>query len=151
MSITLKTVIFMGSAKNVSPPWGGEARVGDRALKLVQDTLASRSNTIGEVAVTHEVTTYDPLVVFGEGGALSHSGAEMRAPTFYQKPEELNEATTAMLQTIKGCDAILCVTAEYNHSVPPGLQSLLSHFGGSCYMCKPSGIVTYSVGKYRSK
>jgi chromate reductase, NAD(P)H dehydrogenase (quinone) len=28
------------------------------------------------------------------------------------------------------------------------LASLMGHFGGSCYACKPSAIVTYSVGPW---
>lgn len=49
-----------------------------------------------------------------------------------------------MRDTIKAADAIVVVTAEYNHSVPPGLLSMLDHFGGSNFAGKPSGIVTYS-------
>ena len=33
-AITLKTVVFLGSARNVVPPWGGCARLGDRVLKV---------------------------------------------------------------------------------------------------------------------
>jgi len=41
-------------------------------------------------------------------------------------------------------DAFVLVSAEYNHSIPPGLSNMLDHFGGSVYAFKPSGLVTYS-------
>lgn len=35
-----------------------------------------------------------------------------------------------------------------NHSIPPALSSMMGHFGGSNYACKPSAIVTYSPGAW---
>lgn len=60
---TLKTVIFMGSARNVVPAWGGDSRTGDRVLKWVKQTLAERNATYGTVTVAHDVTVLDPLEV----------------------------------------------------------------------------------------
>ena len=147
-SVTLKTVIFFGSARNVTPPWGGEKRLGDRLLSHVKSILSVRSTYINDVTVTHDVTCFDPLVVFGEGGALAHSGAHLTAPTFFQKSDDLPEATKAMMESIKAADCILCVSPEYNHGVPPALASMLDHFGGSCYKAKPSGIISYSAGPW---
>merc|ERR1712159_650825 len=50
----------------------------------------------------------------------------------------------AMRDVIKAADCFLVVTAEYNHSIPPALSSMLGHFGGSNFGLKPSAIVTYS-------
>merc|ERR1711924_537998 len=43
-----------------------------------------------------------------------------------------------------GADCYVVVTAEYNHSIPPALSSMLGHFGVSNYANKVSAIVTYS-------
>ena len=37
--------------------------------------------------------------------------------------------------SIKAADGYVVVTAEYNHSLPPALTSLMGHFGGSNYKC----------------
>ena len=66
----LKTVVFMGSAKNVAPPWGGPVRLCDGVTNWVVNTLKARTATVGSDTVTYEVTTFDPCEVFGEGGAL---------------------------------------------------------------------------------
>lgn len=44
-------------------------------------------------------------------------------------------------------DAIIVVSAEYNHSIPPALSNLMDHFPGSSFALKPSGIMCYSPGK----
>lgn len=59
----LNTVVFLGSARDVVPPWGGEKRAGDRVLKWVQNTLASRTATYGSETISHDVTVLDPLEV----------------------------------------------------------------------------------------
>ena len=46
--VALKTVVFMGSARNVVPPWGGEARLGDRVLKHVLSVLKARDEAYGQ-------------------------------------------------------------------------------------------------------
>lgn len=40
--ITLKTVIFLGSARDISPPWGGDKRLGDRVLNHVKTFINAR-------------------------------------------------------------------------------------------------------------
>lgn len=57
----LNTVVFLGSARDVVPPWGGEKRAGDRVLKWVQNTLASRTATYGSETISHDMTVLDPL------------------------------------------------------------------------------------------
>mmetsp|Transcript_38950 Transcript_38950/g.91573 ORF Transcript_38950/g.91573 Transcript_38950/m.91573 type:complete len:227 (-) Transcript_38950:103-783(-) len=150
MTTTLKTVVFMGSSRSLVPPWGGDSRLGSRVLQYVTKTLAARSSPVGksESKVVHEVTVFDPLEVFGEGGALAQSGCELAEPHFFFKPGSAPAAMDAMRDAIKNADAILIVTAEYNHAPPPALLSMLDHFGGSNYSGKPSGIVTYSNGPW---
>ncbi len=60
------------------------------------------------------------------------------------------EAPVAMAQVanlLQAADGFVVVSAEYNHSVPPGLKNLLDHFQAE-YHYKPSGIVTYSQGPF---
>mmetsp|Transcript_46849 Transcript_46849/g.146188 ORF Transcript_46849/g.146188 Transcript_46849/m.146188 type:complete len:215 (-) Transcript_46849:211-855(-) len=137
---TLKTVVFLGSARNVVPAWGGDRRLGDRVLGYVVNALRGRTD------VKHDVTVYDPLEVFGEGGALSSSGGELQTPQFMLGDPPA--AMVAMKETIAAADCYVIVTPEYNHSIPPALSSMMGHFGGSNYSCKASGIVTYSPGPF---
>lgn len=44
-------------------------------------------------------------------------------------------------------DAVILVSGEYNHSIPPALKNLLDHFQAE-YLFKPSGICTYSAGPF---
>lgn len=39
----IRTVIFMGSARDVTPPWGGDSRLGTRVLNWVTSTVQNRS------------------------------------------------------------------------------------------------------------
>lgn len=143
--VALKTVVFMGSARTLKPPWGGEARLGDRVLAHVKSALAARQEKLGAESVTHDVTVFDPVEVFGAGGALEGvSGAQCSAPHFFHKPGHAPAAMDAMRDAIKASDSIVVITAEYNHSVPPALLAMLDTFGGSNFSGKPSGIVTYS-------
>jgi len=147
-STVLRTVVFLGSAKNVSPPWGGDKRLGDRVYKYVTNTLNTRESKIGSVSVKHDVTVFDPLVVFGKGGELSSSGAEVQTPQFFLSNDQTPAGMAQMLATIKQADAYVVISPEYNHSPPPALTSMLDHFGGGNYGGKPSAIVTYSMGPF---
>jgi len=144
----LRTVVFFGSAKNVAPPWGGEKRLGDRVYKYISNTLKARESTIGKVAVRHEVTVYDPLLVFGKGGELEFSGAQVQAPQFFLKSDDVPAGMAQINKTLKQADAFVVVTPEYNHSPPPALTAMLDHFGGSVFGGKPSAIVSYSGGPF---
>lgn len=42
-------------------------------------------------------------------------------------------------------DAIILVSGEYNHGLPPALKNILDHFQPEFHY-KPSGLVTYSTG-----
>lgn len=145
----LKTVVFMGSSRDIAPPWGGASRLGDGILSWVKSELSKRTSSLGDIKkITHEVTVYDPIEVFGKGGALEASGAEIRTPHFFFKPGEAPEGMEAIAKTIKEADCYLIVSPEYNHSIPPAISGMMGHFGGSCYAFKPSGMITYSVSPY---
>ena len=80
----------MGSAKTVVPPWGGDSRVGDRALKWVLNTLKQgprKNESLGtETTIQHDVTLVDPIDVFGPDGALTEiSAGELTTPIFFLK------------------------------------------------------------------
>ena len=149
-TVKLKMVIFFGSAKDLTPPWGGPKRLGDRVLKHVLSTLADREGKVGDQEVSYEIKVYDPLEVFdvAKGGALAHSGAECRHPHFFYRPGGAPEAMNRMQEEIKAADCYLIVSPEYNHSIPPALSGMMDHFGGSNYGYKPSAIITYSPGPF---
>jgi len=88
------------------------------------------------------------LDVFAKEGALATSGGELRHPHFFYRSGEAPSEMNAMADVIRAADCFLVVTAEYNHTIPPALSSMMGHFGGSCYAYKPSGIVTYSPGPW---
>lgn len=132
--LLLKTVVFLGSARDITPPWGGCSRLGDRVLKYTLQVLqdAGRAPKVGDTAIEHEVVTYDPLEVFGAEGALADSGAEVRKPSFfYGKEPALPAQVAQMRDTIKAADCLLIVTPEYNHAPPSALTGMLNNFGGS--------------------
>mmetsp|Transcript_26487 Transcript_26487/g.55980 ORF Transcript_26487/g.55980 Transcript_26487/m.55980 type:complete len:264 (-) Transcript_26487:256-1047(-) len=147
--LTLRTIIFLGSARTIIPPWGGDSRLGDRVLHYVQHHLASRTAPLGsDYLIKHDVHVVDPIKAFGPSGALSHSGGELSAPTFFADPSSLPPATRALQDLIRSADCYLIISPEYNHTVPPALSGLMGSFGGSNYKCRPSGIVTYSPGPF---
>ena len=68
---TLKTVVFLGSARNLAPPWGGDARLGDRVVEWVKSTLSTRASSLGDDVVKHEINVIDPIDVLGRRDAPS--------------------------------------------------------------------------------
>jgi len=140
----LRTVVFLGSARNIVPAWGGDKRLGDRVFKYVLNALRTREEKQGGVVIKHEVTVYDPLVVFGKGGALASSGAEVQAPVHWTPPDQVTAGAKDMATTITKADCFVIISTEYNHSPPPALTALLDHFGPSCFGGKPSAVITYS-------
>jgi len=65
----------------------------------------------------------------------------------YREETEAPEWLTEANHKLSEADAVVVVSAEYNHSISPALSSLLGHFPGSSFSYKPSGIVCYSMGK----
>merc|ERR1719433_1001801 len=128
----LKTVVFMGSARNKAAHWGGPTRLGTRVLKFVTSQLKERG---------HEVTVMDPLEIPSLSGTI-------QVPAFYYKPNEKPAELQKWEAVVKAADCFVIVSCEYNHSIPPSLTTIMSHFGGSLYKCKCSAIVCYSNGQY---
>ncbi len=148
-NVTLKTVVFMGSAKTLIPPWGGDARLGDRVLKYVVNFLKKRQRKMGDGSTTinHEVQVLDPVEIFGQGGALEGQG-QLAQPHFFFAQGSAPKEMDKIREIIKAADCYVVVSPEYNHIAPPALASLMGHFGGSNYALKPSAIVTYSSGPW---
>ncbi|CAK8698079.1 quinone reductase-like [Clavelina lepadiformis] len=63
---------------------------------------------------------------------------------FYRSPEEPPKQLVEMDKKILESDAIVVVSGEYNHCIPPGLTNTMDYFGPKSFANKPSGIVTYS-------
>jgi NAD(P)H-dependent FMN reductase len=63
------------------------------------------------------------------------------------EPGEAPEVLQRLAGLIKAADAIIIVSGEYNHSIPPALSNLLDHFLEE-YFWRPSAIVCYSAGAY---
>ena len=57
------------------------------------------------------------------------------------------EALETLAGQIRKADAIIVVSAEYNHSIPPALSNLLDHFLEE-YFWRPSAIACYSAGPF---
>lgn len=113
---------------------------------MTEDCYCPKQSVLEERG-NHEVTVFDPVTVFGAGGALENDG-ELKAPHFFFAGGTAPPAMDAMQQTIKAADCYLIVSPEYNHSIPPALSSMMGHFGGSNFAHKVSGIVTYSPSPF---
>lgn len=119
----LKTILFLGSTR--------EGRMGLRVAIFVKKQLET---------FNHVVEIFDPV--------------EMRFPMLEkplhwyrdrsQAPEWLVEAD----KKLQAADAIVFVSAEYNHSIPPALSNMVDHFPLTSFAYKPSGIVCYSMGAF---
>jgi NAD(P)H-dependent FMN reductase len=119
--MSLRIVVFYGSVRS--------SRQGIRAARFVVGQCRARG---------HEVSLIDPL--------------EYRLPLLdkmYKEyaPGEAPETLRRMAELIVPADAIVVVTGEYNHAVPPALANLLDHFLEE-YFWKPSAIVCYSAGAF---
>lgn len=95
------------------------------------------------------------LFIVIKGDFLCHvyfaDPAEMKFPVmskaFHHYPD--NTAPAWMAEANKklvAADAVVVVSAEYNHSIPPALSNMMDHFPLSSYAFKPSAIVCYSMG-----
>src|SRR3954462_3793827 len=62
-------------------------------------------------------------------------------------PGQAPEPLERLAGLIKGADAFIIVSGEYNHSIPPALSNLLDHFLEE-YFWRPSAIVCYSAGPF---
>jgi len=63
------------------------------------------------------------------------------------KYEKLHEKLAPLAKLYARADGFCVVSAEYNHSIPPGLTNLLDYFMEE-YFFRPSAIVCYSASSY---
>jgi chromate reductase, NAD(P)H dehydrogenase (quinone) len=144
----LNTVVFMGSSRDIVPHWGGDSRLSNRVLAYVKNAIANRETKLGGETISHKVTVFDPLRVFGDGGALFKSLAALKTPHHFFKEGEAPVAMTTMQQAIKAADCYVVISCEYNYPVPPGITGMMSCFGAANYANKPAAIICYSPGPF---
>nr|CAB3262771.1 uncharacterized protein LOC100183100 [Phallusia mammillata] len=114
-----KVVVFLGSTRN--------NRIGDRVGKFVCRKLKEKNL---------DVIFVDPV---------EYTLPLLNKPChFYRGTENPPQQLSDMDKHIIESDAIVVVSAEYNHSIPPALSNTLDHFGPRSYERKPSAIITYS-------
>lgn len=116
---------------NIAVVYGSvrSGRVGIRAAKWVESELKKRK---------HNVTLIDPK--------------KYKLPLLTKRYSDYKKGTapkvlTNLSKIFTKADAIVLVSAEYNHSIPPTLSNLLDHFYVE-YDYKPSAIVSYSAGGF---
>ncbi|MDB5034146.1 MAG: NADPH-dependent reductase [Chlorobi bacterium] len=119
--MALDIVIFYGSVR--------PARQGIRAARFITGICRERG---------HNPTLIDPI--------------EYRLPLlekmYKEYPKgEAPEPLERLAGIIRGADAFIIVSGEYNHSIPPALSNLLDHFLEE-YFFRPSGIICYSAGSF---
>jgi NAD(P)H-dependent FMN reductase len=107
-------------------------RMGDRAAKWVTAELEKRG---------HEVVLVDAAVL--KLPILDKMWKEIKkdTPTKYEK---LHEKLAPLAKLYSRVDGFCVVSAEYNHSIPPGLTNLIDYFLEE-YFFRPSAIVCYSA------
>jgi NAD(P)H-dependent FMN reductase len=104
-------------------------RIGIRVARFVVSALEGRG---------HQVTLVDPVE-----HALALLDRMYKEHPQGQAPPVLER----LAEIVRGADAYVIVSAEYNHSIPPALSNLLDHFLEE-YFFKPSAIVCYSAGAF---
>ena len=119
--MSLRLVVFYGSVRS--------DRQGIRAARFIVNECRARG---------HEVALVDPL--------------EYRLPLLDKMYKEYPkgrapETLERIAALIVPADAIVVVSGEYNHSIPPALSNLLDHFLEEWFW-KPSAIVCYSAGAF---
>jgi NAD(P)H-dependent FMN reductase len=107
-------------------------RMGDRAAKWVISQLEARG---------HEAVLVDAAAL--ELPLLDKMWKEIKdhAPAGYG---ELKRKLAPLAELYARVDGFCIVSAEYNHSVPPGLTNLIDYFLEE-YFWRPSAIVCYSA------
>lgn len=118
-------------ALNVCVVYGSvrEARQGIKAAKFIVKKIKERG---------HNVDFIDPLKY--DLPLLKKTYADYDEG---QAPEVLKKLSNIFVKS----DAVVVVSGEYNHGIPPALKNLLDHFYLE-YHFKPSGIVSYSSGSF---
>jgi NAD(P)H-dependent FMN reductase len=107
-------------------------RMGDRAAKWVTAELEKRG---------HEAVLVDAAVL--KLPMLDKMWKEIKKDTS-AKYEKLHEKLAPLAKLYARVDGFCVVSAEYNHSIPPGLTNLIDYFLEE-YFFRPSAIVCYSA------
>ena len=119
--MSLRTVVFYGSVRS--------ERQGIRAARFVVNECRGRG---------HEVALVDPL----------EYPLPLLDKMYKEYPKGQAPATLEQIAAlIVPADAVVVVSGEYNHSIPPALSNLLDHFLEEWFW-KPSAIVCYSAGAF---
>jgi NAD(P)H-dependent FMN reductase len=110
-------------------------RMGDRAAKWAMAQLKARGH---EAVLVDAAELKLPL--------LDKMWKEIKKdpPARYAK---LRETLAPLAKLYARADGFCVVSAEYNHSVPPGLTNLIDYFLEE-YFFRPSAIVCYSAGPF---
>lgn len=119
--MALRVLVLYGSVRT--------ARQGIRAARFITGKLAERG---------HDATLVDPVEY-----ALPMLDRMYKEYPKGEAPPPMEE----LAEMIRGADAFVIVSAEYNHSIPPALSNLLDHFLEEWFF-RPSGIVCYSAGMF---
>jgi NAD(P)H-dependent FMN reductase len=120
----MKVPVLLGSVRS--------ERIGLRVAEYVMRQLRERG---------HEPVLVDALVL--DLPLLDKMYKEIRT----QPEHPLQDKLTGLANLYREADGFLVVSAEYNHSIPPGLSNLLDYFLEE-YFFRPSGIVCYSAGSF---
>lgn len=118
-TMNLKIAIIYGSVR--------ENRKGINGAKFLENKCRER----GWDAVLIDAKEYEHPFL----DKMHKEFPEGEAPEVMQKVSDI----------LKGSDAFIIVTGEYNHSAPPALTNLIDHYQSEYYF-KPSGIACYSAG-----
>jgi NAD(P)H-dependent FMN reductase len=110
-------------------------RMGDRAAKWAMTQLEARGH---EAVLVDAAALNLPL--------LDKMWKEIKKdpPAKYAK---LHETLAELAKLYARADGFCVVSAEYNHSVPPGLTNLIDYFLEE-YFFRPSAIVCYSATSF---
>jgi len=111
-------------------------RLGDRAAKWAISQLAAR----GHEAVLVDAAALKLPMLDKMWKEIGPRHGE-RAPDGYG---ELKQKLEPLAEMYARADGFCIVSAEYNHSVPPGLTNLIDYFLEE-YFFRPSAIVCYSA------
>lgn len=120
---SLRTIVFLGSVR--------EGRFGLRVAKFIKKQLEDAHHSV-EIIDPVEI----PFPVMTK--ALHHYKDRSTAPAWLVEADK----------KLQAADAVVVVSSEYNHSIPPALSNMMDHFPLASYAFKPSGIVCYSLGPY---
>ena len=104
---TLKTILFLGSTRNASPPWGGPKRLGDRVLAYIQREVEVFNKE--RTDVNFEVEVCDPV-------KMECFKSVMGNPTYFNKADDVSDQLKECTEKVANADCYLIITPEYNHS-----------------------------------